>query len=290
MAVDLKGMLRSGRGPLLAAALGLAAMGAGGGWGASPAVAAAQERLGPREIVRRCDFKYAGEDQRSELTIILRDKDGNEKKNVYRRLWKDYKGRDGVAEKMLLVTTYPPDARGTGFMRWAYTAETDKSADQWIYLPVLKKIRRVSIRDPGDSFLGSDLTYYDISAHDIDEFDYRLVGARRKGALQVLIVEARPKDRRKALYSRIVSWYGLVRGDWRNCSKFRVDYYDRKGEPLKQQLIKWQRVNGAWIWDEVAVRNVQTAHSSVFRMREVEVNVGLKDELFTERTLRLGLR
>ncbi|RMD78456.1 MAG: outer membrane lipoprotein-sorting protein [Gammaproteobacteria bacterium] len=250
----------------------------------------ARKGISARDVVRRCDFKYAGEDQRSELTIILRDKDGNEKKNVYRRMWKDYKGKDGVAEKMLLVTTYPPDARGTGFMRWAYTAASDKSADQWIYLPVLKKIRRVSIRDPGDSFLGSDLTYYDISAHDLDEFDYRLVGARRKGPLQILIVEARPKDRRKALYSRIVSWYGLVRGDWRNCSKFRVDYYDRKGEPLKQQLIKWQRVKGAWIWDEVAVRNVQTAHSSIFRMRKVEVNVGLKDGLFTERTLRLGLR
>lgn len=238
-------------------------------------------------IMERCNFKYPGDDQRSRLTIILRDKDGNEKKNVYRRLWKDFKGADGIADKMVLFTEYPPDAQGAGFMRWAYTAESDRNADQWIYLPVLKKIRRVSIRDPGDSFLGSDLTYADISGRRLDADQHALVKTLKRGNEMIYAVESTPINKGSGLYSKTVSWF--VKGqDWDGCVKRQVDYYDKKGEPIKQQIIKWQQVNKAWVWDEVSVRNVQTGHSSVFQVTDVQVNLGLSEDEFTERALRVG--
>lgn len=238
-----------------------------------------------REIMERCNSKYPGEDQRSRLTIILRDKDGNEKKNVYRRLWKDFRGVDGVADKMMLFTEFPPDAQGAGFMRWGYTAVSGRIADQWVYLPVLKKIRRVSIRDPGDSFLGSDLTYADISERGLDADQHRLIRAMPNGNEQIYAVESMPVNKGGALYSKTVSWFTKGQ-DWDGCMKRQVDYYDKKGEPIKQQLIKWQRVDKAWVWDEVTVRNVQTGHSSVFQVTDVKVNVGLSDDEFTERALK----
>ena len=171
------------------------------GFGALNA-AAPESTLTGKEIFERCNFKYPGEDQQSTLTIILRDKDGNERKNVYHRLWKDYKGVGGIVDKMVLYTEFPPDAEGAAFMRWAYTPASDKNADQWIYLPVLRKIRRVSIRDPGDSFLGSDLTYADISGRDVDADKHKLVKVLVKGNLKYYAIESTPVNGRNSLYSK----------------------------------------------------------------------------------------
>lgn len=240
-----------------------------------------------REIFEHCNFKYPGDDQRSLLTIILRDKDGNEKKSVYRRIWKDYKGADGVADKMVLFTEYPPDAEGAAFMRWAYTTTSDRNADQWIYLPVLKKIRRVSIRDPADSFLGSDLTYADISSRDIDADIHRLIRILHRGDEQLYAVESLPVDKANGIYGKTVSWF--VKGNgWDDCVKRQVDFYDKKGQPLKQQTIKWQQIKNAWVWSEVIVKNFQTNHSSLFQVTDVRINLGLQDELFSERSLSVG--
>lgn len=240
-----------------------------------------------KEIFERCNFKYPGEDQQSTLTIILRDKDGNEKKNIYKRLWKDYKGAEGIVDKMLLYTQFPPDAEGAAFMRWAYTDASDKNADQWIYLPVLKKIRRVAIRDPGDSFLGSDLTYADISGRNINADEHKLNKILKRGNQLIFSVESVPVNKSTALYSKTVSWF-VKDGNWDSCIKRQVDFYDKKGEPLKRQVIKWQRVKKAWVWSEVLVKNVQTGHSSLFRIKDVKINLGLKDDVFSERSLSLG--
>ncbi|MDH5218772.1 MAG: outer membrane lipoprotein-sorting protein, partial [Gammaproteobacteria bacterium] len=117
-----------------------------------PAAGAASSQMSGLDIVRQCDNKYPGDDQQSQLTITLKDRSGNERKTVYHRIWKDIKGEEGIVDKMVLFTMFPPDAKGAGFMRWAYTREAGKNAEQWIYLPKLRKIRRVSVRDLGDSF------------------------------------------------------------------------------------------------------------------------------------------
>lgn len=255
----------------------------------APLVHAAQDGPGGvtgEDVVKNCDFKNPGNDQRSKLTIILKDSSGSERKNVYLRLWKDYKGAEGVADKMILFTEYPPDAQGAAFMRWAFTREADKNADQWIYLPALRKIRRVSIRDPGDSFLGSDLTYADISGRALDEDEHKLIRIESANSNEFYMVESTPKEK-NPLYSKRISWF-LKTPAWDGCIKARVDYYDKRGDLLKRQNLRWQKVGPAWVWDKVVVQNVQTLHSSMFEVTNVEINVGLQDSLFAERTLEKG--
>ena len=244
-----------------------------------------------REIVQHCDYKDAGEDQRTTLTVILRDKDKNEKKSVYARLWKDFEGKDKIADKMILFTEFPPDAKGTAFVRWGFVKNKGKNADQWVYLPVTRTIRRVTIRDPGESFLGSDLTHADISGWGIDEDEHTLLKtAKLKSGQTGYIIEHKPKEN-DPLYSKRVSWYMRpASGDWGQCSKIKLDYYDKKGHLLKKQTIKWQQVDGAWLWKSVHVENVQTFHVSEFEVSKPEVDVGLKDNLFVDRTLKKGYR
>ncbi|ALP52144.1 hypothetical protein Tel_02730 [Candidatus Tenderia electrophaga] len=240
-----------------------------------------------REIIRHCEYKNPGEDQRSLLTITLIDKDDNERENIYRRLWKNYHGQEGVLDKMVLFTEFPPDAKGTGFMRWGYKSSLDKMADQWLYLPHLRKVRRVSVRDPGDSFLGSDLTYGDIEDRDISDDEYKLLRHDEQDGGDIYTVEIRPKEQ-NSIYSKKISWYAK-RSSWDDCVRVKTDYYDRQGNLLKKQRLTWQKVDDAWIWDRVTVENVQTNHKSIFTVTDVKVNIGLDDDIFTERALRKGL-
>jgi len=241
-----------------------------------------------REIVEHCDQKYPGDDQQSQLSITLKDKAGNERKTVYLRLWKDKKGEAQIMDKMALFTIYPPDAKGAAFMRWAYTKDADKNAEQWIYLPVLRKIRRVSVRDLGDSFLGSDLTYGDISYRGVDEDNHKLIRIdKSQDGREFFVVESTPKEKQPQ-YSKRISWYQRA-ADWDQCVKVRVDYYDPKGAFLKRQHIKWKKVGPAWVWDKVLVQNGQTFHSSFFEVSKVKINKGIDEDWYTERRLRLGL-
>lgn len=238
------------------------------------------------DIVKRCGNKYPGKDQTSKFTVILTDNQGNQKKSVYLRLWKNYQGSKGIVDKMILFTEYPPDAKDTAFMRIAYTPDIDKNADQWVYLPLLVKTRRVTIRDPGDSFLNSDLTYADISYHSLDEFEYKLMDIQTYRGEDHYVVESKPKGN-ATLYNKRVLWF-TKKPDWEDCANVRIDYYDMHGDLLKKQEITWQRIKDAWIWDRVKVNNIQTSHSSEFIISDVAIDTGLQDRIFSERTLKIG--
>jgi len=257
--------------------------------GMSVPTIAADKPLTGDDVVKRCGIKYPGDDQRSKFEVLLRDKQNNEKKSLYIRLWKDYKGVNKISDKMLLFTEFPPDAQGSAFMRTTYVPELEKSADQWIYLPVLRKIRRVTIRDLGDSFLNSDLTYADIRSPSVNEDNHKLLDIKELAGVEFYVVESVPKKSTQLsqLYSKRIQWFNKA-SNWDDCANVRIDYYDLKGGLLKEQFIKWQRVNSAWVWDRVLVRNVQTLHASIFLITDVQINTGLNDDVFSERTLRTG--
>jgi hypothetical protein len=251
-----------------------------------PAVTAAPSG---EEIILHCDLEtYPGQDQRSTLTVIVRDAAGNERRDVYKRYWIDNKGRDQVVDKMMLFTEFPPDASGTAFMRWGYLPEAGKNADQWLYLPSLNTLRRVSVRDPGDSFLGSDLNYQDISYRPLDADEHKLLREEVRDGQAYYVVESRAKER-NPLYGRVLTW-ATKADDWADCNIRRIEFYDTRDSLIKVQTLDWQRVGDAWVWDEVVVENARTGGMSIFRVTNAEVNVGLEDRMFSERTMRRGVR
>lgn len=241
------------------------------------------------DIVQRCDKETNnGRDQQTTLTVIIKDAAGNERKSVYRRYWKDFKGKQKIEDKLLLFTEFPPDAKGTGFMRWGYIAGEDKNAEQWLYLPSLNTIRRVSVRDPGDSFLGSDLTYQDISPRRLEQDTHQLLREESVDGVTMYVVESIPREE-NPLYSKVITWFEKTPA-WADCNKRRIEHYGSRNNLIKVQKLDWQRVADAWVWNQVLVENLRTGHSSVFEVTNASVNVGLKDNLFTERMLKRGIR
>lgn len=142
------------------------------------------------KIVSQCYYKYAGDDQRSRLTIAISDHNGKVCESEYRRLWKQNDGKDGVTDKVILFTESPTASRGVNFMRWGYPAKSGKPADQWVYLPEMHTVRRISQRDPNSMDWG--YTDEDLRIRDLDEDDHRLKQIERSDGQEFYVVESIP--------------------------------------------------------------------------------------------------
>ncbi len=244
------------------------------------AAAASAAEPSATEIVQHCYYKYAGDDQRSRLRITLNDPAGKKISTEFTRLWKDYKGQDGIIDKTILYMTYPPDSRGLNFMRWSYASE-GKVPDQWVYLPETRMARRISQRDPGNMDWG--YTDEDLRIRALDEDVHRYLGATSQESQQYYLVESTPKG--NSSYGRRVSWFSKT-PDWEDCVESRVDYYDKQGTLIKKQTVRWQKIKGAWVWKTAVAQNMLNKATVVYDMEQVEVNTGLKDDDFNQRALR----
>ena len=241
------------------------------------------ESLSGADIVKHCYYKYAGDDQRSRLTITITAADGKEVKSEYHRIWKQTDGRDGVVDKVILFGDAPADIRGVNFMRWGYSAAGGKPADQWVYLPEMNMVRRVSQRDPDNMDWG--YTDEDLRIRGLDEDDHRLEPIAHIGDQDYYVVTSTP--RHDSAYGKRIAYFNKSE-TWEECAPRQVDYYDKNGELLKQEFLTWQRINAAWVWGTAVMRNLRTKVTVTYQMRETAVNVGLEDRLFSERQLRRG--
>jgi len=236
------------------------------------------------EIIRHSKaLLYQVDDQKNLVTLTLIERDGTQKKIVAGRIWKNYRGKGGIDSKMLLVTQRPRDSEGVGFLIWDYS-EKNKSDDLWLYLPALHMVRRISAADQNDAFLGSDLTFGDMGQRRLDEDRHSLLREEDLLGLETYVVESVPKEK-GSIYSRKLSW--ISKKDW---TVLRKDYFDLNQRLLKRQTLTWQKIEGDYVWKKTSVKNVQNGHQTLFEVSDVTVNIGLREEDFSEKSLKEGGR
>ena len=132
-------------------------------------------------------------------------------------------------DRMLVVLDQPKNVRGTALLSYSHGLELD---DQWLYLPALKRVKRLASRDRSGSFLGSEFAYEDMSPQEVEEFDYRLLATEPWEGERVYVVERRPRDALSG-YSRQV-----VRLDVEELRIRHIDYYDDRDERLKSLVVE----------------------------------------------------
>lgn len=235
------------------------------------------------DIIKQCYYKNQGKDQHTRLTISIKAADGKESASEYQRYWKDATGEGDLEEKMVLFTTAPKESRGVNYMRWAYRSTSTKPPEQWVYLPELQSVRRVSQRDPSDMTWG--LTDEDFRIREMGEDEHRLVDSNQIGRETVYTVEYTPKS--STAYSRWLTEFVKADG-WSTCSRRSERFYDKNDRLLKKVDYKWLVLDNAWVWDTVTIDNQQTLSTVVYKTHDARVNVGLSDQEFTERRLKRG--
>jgi hypothetical protein len=254
-------------------ALGLLAAGA-------PPVRAAE--LTPAQIFANSQAVNPGKDQQSRLTLLIKDSDGNSRKMVIKRLWKRY-DKDNLVSKVLLFHEYPPEMRGTTVMVWTYTEASGLPPEQWLYIPVLRKVNKLPGRME-ENLQGSDLRPSDMDPRSPALDDHTLLRTEKIGSKDYYVIESSPvEDDKTYPYSKVVRWISTD-----NFLIDKVDYYDRDGRLLKKQTIAWKQMGDAWVWQKVVIANVQTGSQTTLNLTDIQVNQGLKDSLFTERMMEQG--
>jgi outer membrane lipoprotein-sorting protein len=186
-----------------------------------------------------------------------------------------------MLRKRIMFFLSPADVQGTSFMNWSYTDGSDD--DQWIYLPALRRIRRISSDGKGDYFMGSDFTYDDLGERHPDEDNHELKGEETIDGKECWVIESTPKDP-DYMYSKTVTW---VMKD--NYIGLKREFYDDRGRHLKTLTIKdYDQIDGFWTILETEMKNVQRDHSTHMKFSDVKINQGIPDRMFTERNMMLG--
>jgi len=231
------------------------------------------------QIMEKVYNRDDGNDIRGNLTMTLINSHGNKRVRKIKQFTKDF----GKVEKSIMFFISPADVRNTSFMNWSYVEE-GKDDDQWIYLPALKRVKRISSDSKSDYFMGSDFTYDDLGDRHPNEDNHRLLREENFKGEDCYVVESKTKDE-EYMYSRTVTW--IIKDKWIGLKR---EFYDEDGELLKiLKIRKHEKISGFWTILDSEMYNVQKKHSTLMELSDMMINTGIPARQFTERMMKRGL-
>ena len=209
-------------------------------------------------------------------TMVLRNKQGQESRRSVRVKVLEVED-DG--DKSLFVFDEPRDVEGTAFLIHSHKVDAD---DQWLYLPALKRVKRISSSNRSGSFMGSEFSYEDMGAQEVEKYTYRYLRDDPCGELTCTVSERVPTDR-KSGYSRQLVWQ-----DRDELRTWRVEYYDRKDAHLKTLTLTnyEQYLDNYWYAGEMTMINHLTGKSTDLTWTEYQFRTDLDDRDFTQTGLK----
>ncbi|MEY3264225.1 MAG: hypothetical protein RL717_1702 [Pseudomonadota bacterium] len=222
--------------------------------------------------------KYA--DSTSESTMTLTNKSGQQR--VRKSFGTSKLDANGVDNKRMTRFLEPVDVKGTVSL---LVEHSDKDDDIWIYLPSVKKVRRLISSNKKDSFVGTDFSYGDVIGHKVKEWNHTLVKEEEVDGKPCYVIESLPRDasvKANTGYAKRVAW---IQKD--NFVTLKSASYDEANELLKEaRYSHWKEVDTVkhkWQAGVLEARNMQTGHSTVITIDQFKVNNGVKDDYFTTR-------
>lgn len=250
--------------------------------------AAAADDPAARAIMQRVDARDDGDNQTADMQMILIDKHGAERKRLISVFTKD-QGEDTLR---LMFFLEPADVRDTGFLTWDYD-DSARDDDQWLYLPALKKTKRIASSDKSNAFMGSDLNYSDMTSRDLEDYDFNFYKKRKEMEIdgqRIWVIEALPRSRKVIDETGYKKSLLFVRDD--------IDFivrsisWEKSGGYIKYMESKTlQQIDGVWVATEMHVKktlNKKPVHRTVLRLTDVKFNQPLEADFFSTRQLEKG--
>jgi len=245
----------------------------------------AAETPDAREIMQRVRDRNDGDNAVSELELVLIDKENQERRRRVRSMVRDH----GEDRHQLVFFLSPADVKDTGLLTYDYEGEA-RDDDQWLYLPALKKTKRIASTDQSGSFLGTDFSYADLTRLEVDDYDFELLGEGEvygNAVWQIQGVPRTPEERERTGYSKSVFF---VRKD--NDYVVRSIHWVERGNKLKYlDVKKLEEIDGVWVGTEIHMttrKGSTTLHKTVMLSHDTRFDQDLSDDLFTVRQLEKG--
>jgi outer membrane lipoprotein-sorting protein len=213
-----------------------------------------------------------------DLEMVLKNRHGEESRRKIRVATLEGKA-DG--DKSHTIFNEPADVKGTALLTFSHKVDDD---DQWLYLPALKRVKRITSSNKSGSFMGSEFAFEDIGSQEVEKYTYKFLREETCEGQTCLVMERYPVSKYSG-YTRQVVW--LDKAEYR---LHRIDFYDRKGSLLKTLTWKsYQRyLNKYWRADEMFMLNHQSGKSTLLRWANFKFGNGLKDADFNQERLKRG--
>ena len=229
------------------------------------------------EIAQEVEDRDTGfHDFQASMTMLLRNRQGEESLRNMRNKTLEVES-DG--DKTLVIFDEPRDVKGTALLSFSHKVGDD---DQWLYLPALKRVKRIASRNKSGPFMGSEFAYEDISSQEVEKYTYKYIGDEEFEGKQTFIIERDPVDPNSG-YTRQRVWV-----DQERYITLKIDYYDRKNDLLKTLVFRgYQQYLGKyWRADQMFMENHQTGKSTLLSWEKYDFRTGLNDGDFNKNSLK----
>ncbi len=227
-------------------------------------------------IAQEAEARDAGwGDAETTMEMILRNRQGQESKREMRSRSLEV-ADDG--DKGLIIFDHPKDVRGTALLTFSHK---DGNDDQWLYLPALKRVKRIASNNKSGPFMGSEFAYEDISSQEIEKYTYKYLRNEPCGELECFVVERYPVDE-KSGYTKQITWI-----DTSEYRPQKIEYYDRKQSHLKTLTFHdyQQYLDKHWRPQRLEMVNLQTGKSTTLSFAEYKFQTGLTEGDFDQASL-----
>ena len=215
-------------------------------------------------------------DQSADLEMILRNKQGE---TSTRTLHINTLEVDGDGDKSLTVFESPPDIKGTAFLSHTHALQAD---DQWLYLPALKRVKRIASANKSGPFVGSEFAYEDLTSQEVEKYKYKWLRDETLNGHDVFVMERYPQYENSG-YTRQIVWI-----DKEIYHAWKVEYYDRKDDLLKTLTFSdyAKYLDKYWRPARLDMVNHQTGKETTLVWKNYQFNNGFSDRDFDQNTLK----
>lgn len=240
------------------------------------AVAQTPEEKG-LEIAIAADKKGDGfQDMQAKMLMVLKNKQGKSSERELRVMSLEVP-EDG--DKSLTIFDTPRDQKGTALLTFSHK---DKSDDQWLYLPALKRVKRIASKNKSGPFMGSEFAFEDMTSQEVDRYKYKFLREEELNGKLCYVVERYPIEEESG-YTKHVAWI-----DKDELRTWKVDFYDRKKSHLKTLTMSDYELYKDKFWrpHKMFMENLQTGKSTELTWSDFQFAVGLSDNDFTQNSLK----
>lgn len=215
-------------------------------------------------------------DRTADIHMTLRNAQGDERTRHIRNMVLEV-ADDG--DKSLTIFEEPLDVKGTTFLSFTHATEPD---DQWIFLPSLNRVKRISSGNKSGPFMGSEFAYEDLSSPEVEKYSYTYLRDETIDGKACFVTERKPRYEHSG-YSRLVEWT-----DAEMYQPRRIEYYDKKNTLLKTLTFKEYQALEERYWraQTMEMVNHQTGKSTTLEWKNDQLNVGLDSRNFNQHALK----
>jgi hypothetical protein len=233
-----------------------------------------EKGLGIAQEIDRRDTGWG--DFKAKMGMLLKNRHGEESLRQMRVRSLEVSD-DG--DKSLIVFNEPKDVKGTALLTFSHKVKDD---DQWLYLPALKRVKRIASRNKSGPFMGSEFAFEDLASQEIEKYTYKFIEDADLDGKAVFVMERYPVSK----YSGYTRQLAFI--DKERYITLKIEFYDRKNALLKTLLFSGyqQYLDKYWRADKMFMQNHQTGKSTLLTWKDYNFGSGLKDSDFTRNSLK----